>query len=79
MSYYGSHSDAAADAKKADLRIDGLSPANTSPVLDGSEDPGGAPMSGKHEFSETRTRPGNLADGGTNRRAYPSEPKATKL
>ena len=33
MSYYGSHSDAAADAKKADLRIDGLSPANTSRLL----------------------------------------------
>jgi len=77
MSYLGSKESAIADAKSADMQIDGLSPSDTSPVANGSEDPGGAPMSGKKEFTSERTRPGGLGDGGANRRAYP-ETKASR-
>jgi hypothetical protein len=77
MSFLGSLDDAKANAKKADMQIDGLETSNTSPVRDGSTEVGGAPLSGKKEFSTERTRPGDLGQGGGMRRAYP-ETKASK-
>jgi len=56
MSYARSLAESRADNKTADTQIDGNSPDNTSPVLKGSADPGGAPMGGKKEFSAERTR-----------------------
>jgi hypothetical protein len=53
------------------MQIDGLEPGNTSPVNAGSSEAGGAPLSGKKEFTTERTRPGNLGQGGGLRRKYP--------
>ena len=63
MSYLGSREQAAKDAKAADMQIDGLETSNTSPVMSGSSDAGGAPLSGKKEFSTERTRPGSPGQG----------------
>ena len=71
MSYLGSREQAKSDAKAADMQIDGLETSNTSPVLNGSSEAGGAPMSGKKEFSTERTRPGSPGQGGGMRRSYP--------
>jgi len=73
MSYFGDLEKAKSDAKKADMQIDGLDPASTSPVRDGSTEAGGAPLSGKKEFSTERTRPGSPGQGGGMRRAYPEK------
>jgi len=76
MSYFGDLAKAKADAKAADMQIDGLEPGSTSPVRDGSSDAGGAPLSGKKEFSTERTRPGMTT--GTMRREYPTEGASKK-
>jgi hypothetical protein len=73
MSYLGTREQAKSDAKAADMQIDGLETSNTSPVLNGSSDPGGAPMSGTKEFTTARTRPGSVGQGGSIRRAYPEK------
>lgn len=74
MSFCGTKEDAKKYAKEADMQIDGLETSNTSPVNAGGSDAGGAPLSGKKEFSTERTRP--ALSGGAMRRAYP-ETKAT--
>lgn len=56
MSYPMSREQAKADCKAADVQIDGNSPSNTSPVMKGSSDFGGAPMSGEKMFTNSRTR-----------------------
>jgi len=63
--------EAKKDCKAADMQIDGNSTENTSPVLMGSSDPGGAPMGGKHEFSVERTRRPEAPGQGSFRRKYP--------
>lgn len=63
MSFLGSLEDAKKNAKMADMQIDGLETSNTSPVMNGSSEAGGAPMSGKKEFSTERTRPGSPGQG----------------
>ena len=73
MSYLGTREQAKSDAKAADMQIDGLETSNTSPVNSGSSEAGGAPMSGKKEFSTERTRPGSPGQGGGMRRAYPEK------
>lgn len=56
MSYPMSRTQAIADAKAADMQLDGNETSNTSPVLMGSSDFGGAPMSGEKMFTNARTR-----------------------
>lgn len=73
MSYLGSREQAKKDAMAADMQIDGLDPASTSPVRDGSNDAGGAPMQGKKEFSTERTRHGWVGNQNGTRREFPSE------
>ncbi len=73
MSFLGSKADAAKYAKEADEQFDGLDPASTSPVMNGSSDAGGAPLSGKKEFTSERTRTGAVGQGGAMRRAYPEK------
>lgn len=74
MSYFGRRKEAAEDCEKADIQIDGHDAANTSPVRDGSQTVGMAPMIGKSEFTKERTRPafvGNRRSGF--RREFPTE------
>lgn len=71
ISYFGSKEQAKKDCMAADVQIDGNETSNTSPVLRGSEDPGGAPMEGTKEFTTARTRAGKVGQGSGMRRAYP--------
>ena len=71
MSYSLSMEEAKKGCKTADMQIDGNEVSNTSPVLAGSSDPGGAPMGGKHEFSQERTRRPDSPGQGSFRRKYP--------
>ncbi len=73
MSFLGSLEDAKKNAEKADMQIDGNDPGSTSPVMNGSSDAGGAPLSGKKEFTSERTRTGTVGQGGAMRRAYPEK------
>jgi hypothetical protein len=76
MSYPGTRESAKADAKAADMQIDGLEPSATSPVRDGGSllDAGGAPMpNGPHEFTTERKRHGWVGNQGAPRREYPTE------
>ena len=73
MSYLGTREQAKSDAKAADMQIDGLETSNTSPVRDGSSEPGGAPMGGRKEFTTERTRRTDVGQGGGMRRAYPEK------
>jgi hypothetical protein len=73
MSYLGTRENAKADAKAADMQIDGLEPSNTSPVRDGD---GGAPvlkMEGEKTFTTARTRHGWRGNQGPMRREFPTE------
>lgn len=70
MSFLGTREDAKRYSREADMQIDGNETSNTSPVLNGSSDPGGAPMSGKKEFSHERTRASAGANSGGLRREY---------
>lgn len=61
MSYYGTHEQAAADAKKASKQIDGLEPSETSPVQMGKNiaEDGAFHLKiegGDKEFTNKRTR-----------------------
>jgi hypothetical protein len=71
MSFLGSKSDAKKYAEEADMQIDSL--MTTSPVRDGSSEAGGAPMSGKSEFSNERTRTKQVGNTGGMRREFPAE------
>jgi hypothetical protein len=71
MSYFGTREQAKADAKAADMQLDDLS--TTSPVRDGGTEAGGAPMSGKSEFSNERTRTKQVGNMGGMRREFPAE------
>jgi hypothetical protein len=73
MSYPGTREQAKADARAADEQIDGLETSNTSPVRDGSSEPGGAPMEGRKEFTTERTRHGWKGNQGGMRRTFPQE------
>jgi len=73
MSFCGTFDDAKNYAKRADMQIDGLETSNTSPVRDGSTEPGGAPMSGRKEFTPERTRIGGASNPGGYRREFPTE------
>jgi hypothetical protein len=79
MSYYGTHEQAAADAKKASKQIDGLEPSATSPVRDGGAD-GSAQLSmgGPKEFSQSRTRTGTIDKNTKKRVEFPTEGVAKK-
>lgn len=71
MSFLGSKEDAKKYAMEADVQLDDLS--KTSPVRDGSSEAGGAPMSGKSEFSNERTRTKQVGNTGGPRREWPTE------
>jgi hypothetical protein len=79
MSYFGRKAEAMADCHSADIQIDGNSPSNTSPVRNGSDTAGAAPMEGEHMFTKSRTRGrfvGNQRD--KIRREFPSEGVGSK-
>jgi len=76
MSFLGSKEDAKKYAMEADKQIDDL--MTTSPVRDGSSEAGGAPMSGKSEFSNERTRTKQVGNTGGMRREFPSEGVGSK-
>lgn len=78
MSYPGSREQAKADAKAADMQIDGLETSNTSPVRSGGSDAGGAPMQGPKEFTTARTRHGWVGNQGGMRREFPTEGASKK-
>jgi hypothetical protein len=73
MSYFGSREQAKADCKAADTQIDGNDPANTSPVMNGSDSAGAAPMEGEHMFTKSRTRTRFVGNQGGMRREFPTE------
>lgn len=76
MSYFGDKAQAKADAMAGDMQIDDL--MTTSPVRDGSSEAGGAPMSGKSEFSNERTRTKQVGNTGGMRREWPAEGVSNK-
>lgn len=76
MSYFGDRAQARKDAMDADKQIDDL--MTSSPVRDGSTEAGGAPMSGKSEFSNERTRTTQVGNTGGMRREFPSEGVGSK-
>jgi hypothetical protein len=77
MSFLGSKSDAKKYAEEADVQLDDL--MTTSPVgAGGGTDAGGAPMSGKSEFSNERTRTKQVGNMGAPRREFPSEGVGSK-
>lgn len=71
MSFLGSKEDAKKYAMEADVQLDDLS--KTSPVRDGGTEAGAAPMSGKSEFSNERTRTKQVGNMGGMRREFPME------
>jgi len=72
MSFLGSKSDAKKYAEEADMQIDSL--MTTSPVRDGGGmEAGAAPMSGKSEFTNERTRTKQVGNTGGPRREWPTE------
>jgi hypothetical protein len=72
MSYFGTKEDAKKDAMAGDMQIDDL--MTTSPVRDGGGmEAGAAPMSGKSEFSNERTRTKQVGNTGGMRREFPAE------
>jgi hypothetical protein len=76
MSYFGTREDAKRDAMAGDKQLDDL--MTTSPVgKGGGTDAGGAPMSGKNEFSSERTRPKTGGMSGV-RREFPTEGVGSK-
>jgi len=77
MSFLGSKEDAKRYAQEADKQLDDLS--TTSPVgKGGSMEAGAAPMSGKSEFSNERTRTKQVGNTGSMRREFPMEGVAEK-
>jgi hypothetical protein len=71
MSYFGDRAQARKDAMDADVQLDDL--MTTSPVgKGGGMEAGAAPLSGKSEFSNERTRPKTGGMSGM-RREWPSE------
>jgi len=76
MSFYGNKADAKKFAEEADIQIDGLNPADTSPVQNGGSlaEAGGAPLEeGPREFSHDRTRMRFIGNQGNMRREFPAE------
>lgn len=72
MSYLGSREDAKRDAMAADKQLDDLT--TTSPVgKGGSMEAGAAPLSGKSEFTNERTRTTQVGNKGGMRREFPAE------
>ena len=72
MSFLGTKSDAKKYAEEADMQIDSL--MTTSPVRDGGGmEAGAAPMSGKSEFTNERTRTKQVGNTGGPRREWPTE------
>jgi hypothetical protein len=77
MSYFGSKEQAKKDAMAGDIQIDDL--MTTSPVgAGGGTDAGGAPMSGRSEFTNDRTRTKFVGNQGGVRREFPTEGVGSK-
>jgi hypothetical protein len=75
MSYPGTRETAKADARAADMQIDGLETSETSPVRDGGSSAtvaGAAPLNGEKEFTTKRTRHTDTMVKGM-RREFPAE------
>ena len=72
MSFLGSKEDAKKYAMEADVQLDDLT--TTSPVgKGGSMEAGAAPLSGKSEFTNERTRTKQVGNTGGMRRTFPEE------
>jgi hypothetical protein len=72
MSFLGTKEDARKYAMEADKQLDDL--MTTSPVgKGGSGEAGAAPMSGRSEFTNDRTRPKQVGNMGGMRREFPAE------
>jgi hypothetical protein len=77
MSYFGSKEQAKKDAMAGDMQIDDLT--TTSPVgAGGGMEAGGAPMKGRSEFTNDRTRPTFVGNQGGPRREWPTEGVSSK-
>jgi hypothetical protein len=77
MSYFGDKAQAKKDAMEGDMQIDDL--MTTSPVRDGGGmEAGAAPLSGKSEFTNERTRTKQVGNTGGPRREWPSEGVSSK-
>lgn len=77
MSYFGTKEQAKKDAMAGDMQIDDL--MTTSPVRDGAGmEAGAAPMSGKSEFTNERTRTKQVGNTGGPRREWPTEGVGSK-
>lgn len=76
MSYFGTKEQAKKDAMAGDMQIDDL--MTTSPVRDGGSEAGAAPMSGKSEFTNERTRTKQVGNTGGPRREWPTEGVGSK-
>jgi hypothetical protein len=77
MSYFGTREDARKDAMAGDKQIDDL--MTTSPIAKGGGmEAGAAPMSGKSEFTNERTRTKQVGNTGGPRREWPTEGVGSK-
>jgi hypothetical protein len=77
MSFFGTKDEAKKWAMEGDKQLDDL--MTTSPVgAGGGTDAGGAPMSGKSEFSNDRTRTKFVGNQGGVRREFPTEGVGSK-
>jgi len=77
MSFLGTKSDAKKYAEEADVQLDSL--MTTSPVgAGGGTDAGGAPMSGRSEFTNDRTRTKFVGNMGGVKREWPAEGVGSK-
>jgi hypothetical protein len=72
MSFFGNKEEARKWAMEGDMQLDDL--MTTSPVgAGGSMEAGAAPMSGKSEFTNERTRMKQVGNTGAMRREFPME------
>ena len=72
MSFFGNKEEARKWAMEGDKQLDDL--MTTSPVgTGGGMEAGAAPMSGKSEFSNERTRTKQVGNTGGMRREFPAE------
>lgn len=77
MSFFGNKDEARKWAMEGDVQLDDLT--TTSPVgKGGGMEAGAAPMSGKSEFSNERTRTKQVGNMGGMRREFPTEGVGSK-
>jgi len=75
MSFLGTKADAKKYAEEADIQLDGLNPADTSPTHAGGSAAGAAPigMEGPTQFTNERHRKAQKGNQREMRREFPAE------